>query len=60
MKTFKNALFVKRDYECTNVIFCQAEEAPADNWIECKEEEIERWNCKPLYIQDEVRYFGYL
>ena len=49
MKTFRNANFVKRNYECTNVVCCRAgsiEEAktaiPNANWIECSDKEIER------------------
>ena len=58
MKTFKNKNFSKRDYETTNVIFCQAEQAPDANWIECNENEI--GNCEQLWLQNGVRYFGYL
>jgi len=60
IKTFKNINFTKRDYECTNVVFCQAENAPDENWVECKEIEIELKKCKQLYKQGGVRYFGYL
>ncbi len=58
MKTFKNKNFSKRDYEATNVIFCQAEIAPDENWIECDESEI--GTCEQLWIQNGVRYYGYL
>jgi len=57
MTTFKNKNFTKRNYDCTNVVFCQAEKAPNENWIECDESEI---NCDQLYIMNNVRYFGYL
>ena len=40
MKTFKNINFTKRNYECTNIVFCQAENAPDTNWVECEEKEI--------------------
>ena len=60
MKTYKNANFTKRNYECTNVVFCQSETAPDANWIECKEEEIELSKCVQLYKQTNVRYFGYI
>ena len=36
MTTFKNTNFTKRNYECTNVVFCQAETAPDANWVECE------------------------
>jgi len=31
MKTFKNTNFTKRNSEATNLVFCQATEAPAIN-----------------------------
>lgn len=58
MKTFKNKNFVKRNYDCTNVVFCKAESAPDSNWIECDEDEI--GDCDQLWIKGDVRYFGYL
>ena len=60
MKTFKNKNFKTRNYECTNIVFCQAETAPESKWIECNENEIELLKCKSLYIEDGVRYLGYL
>lgn len=60
MKTFKNKNFTKRDYETTNIVFCQSEIAPDENFIECNDFEIELLNCKQLYIENEIKYFGYL
>lgn len=60
MKTFKNKNFSKRNSECTNVVFCQSENVPDTNWIECDEIEIELANCNQLYRQNDVIYFGYL
>ena len=60
MTTYKNKNFVKRDYECTNVVFCQADKPMPDNWAQCNPEEIEQRNCTQLYIENDVRYFGYL
>jgi len=60
MKTFKNINFKKRNYESTNVVFCQAENAPDENWVECEDIEIELAKCDQLYIQADVRYFGYM
>jgi len=57
MKTFKSIKFIKRDYECTNIVFCESENAPNNNWIECEAKEN---NLKHLYTQDSVKYFGYL
>ena len=60
MKTFKNIKFIKRDYEATNVIFCQAEKAPAENWVECDYLELELLKCSHLWTESGIRYFGYL
>ena len=57
MKTFKNKNFTKRNYDCTNVIFCQSETAPNENWIECNESEN---TLNHLYTEAGVKYFGYL
>lgn len=58
MKTFKNKNFTKRNYECTNVVFCIGESAPNDNWIETTEAMPE--NIRPLWIENGVQYFGWL
>lgn len=60
MKTFKNINFKKRDYECTNVVFCKAEYEPDANWVECEEIEIEILKCDKLYKQGDVIYFVFL
>lgn len=60
MKTFKNKNFKKRDYDCTNVVFVQSENAPNENWVECDETEIETLKCDQLYKQGNERYFGYM
>ncbi len=60
MKTFKNTKFTTRDYECTQVVFCQAETAPNDFWVECSELEIYRKNCTQLYKAGDQTFFGYL
>lgn len=62
MRTFRNNKFVKRDYESTNVVFCQATDKPEpkENWSECPESEIKTRNCEQLWIQADVKYFGYL
>jgi hypothetical protein len=57
MKTFKNKNFTKRNYETANVVFCEAENAPNENWVECSPEEN---TLTHLYTQDGVRYFGWL
>jgi hypothetical protein len=60
MQTFKNKNFKKRNYDCTNVVFCQADTAPDNNWVPCNESQIETLKCTQLYIMNDVRYFGYL
>lgn len=57
MPTFKNKNFTKRDYECTNLVYCVADKAPDENWIECDPSEN---TLSPLWIADGVQYFGYL
>jgi len=59
MKTFKNANFIKRDYECTNIVACKAEVAPKDGkWVECDESALN--GLTQLWIQGGVAFFGYL
>jgi hypothetical protein len=67
MKTFRNANFTTRNYECTNIVCCQSatiEEAravsPNANWIECAETEIASRKMSQLWIQGGVRLFGWL
>lgn len=67
MKTFRNNNATKRDHECTNVVFCQAETLqqvqalfPLSNWEECQPEEIKTRNTDQIYIQAGVRVFGWL
>ena len=60
MKTFKNTKFTTRDYEATQVVFCQAETAPNEFWVECSELEIYRKNCTQLYKAGDQTFFGYL
>ena len=58
MTTFKNKNFTKRNYECTNVVFCQADTAPDSNWIETSEQMPS--TMIQLFTQNGVRYFGWL
>lgn len=60
MKTFKNKSFVKRDYEATNIVFCQAETAPNENWVEVDEAELLKTTVTHLYTSNSVKYFGWL
>jgi len=65
MKTFRNANFVKRNYECTNVVCCQSENIeqakiamPGANWIECSEKEVERMT--QLWKVGSATLFGWM
>lgn len=56
MKTFKNINF-KKGSETTNVVFCQAQTAPSEHWIEV---DADQNNLPQLYMKAGIRYFGYL
>ncbi len=65
MKTYRNANFTKRNYDCTNVVMCQTEGNPKEqgdmrniNWTET--EEAVPANMTQLWVCQGVRYFGYL
>ena len=58
MKTYKNKHYVKRDYEATNVVCCQAEKPPNDSWIECDKEELIKLTS--LYARAGIKYYGYM
>lgn len=59
-KIFKNRLWNKRDYDCTNVIFCEAKEAPGPQWDLSTTEYAESLKVNHLYTQAGIKYFGYL
>lgn len=56
MATFKNKNFTKRDYECTNVVYCIADQAPNENWIETTEDV----KGSQLYIENNAVFYGWL
>ena len=58
MTTFKNTKFTRRDYECTNVVACEAETAPAEHYAPCDPSELR--GLTHLWTERGVRYFGYL
>jgi hypothetical protein len=67
MKTFRNANFTSRNYECINVVCCQAvsiEDAklaiPTANWVECNESEISSRRMDHLWSQGGVKLFGWM
>lgn len=61
MKSFKRANIAEIEQQpCTQILFCQANEKPLGDWIECDPSEIKAKGCQSLYVQAGVRYFGYL
>lgn len=60
MKTFKNKNFIKRDYEATNVVVCQAEESPNENWVEVESKIINEMNLMKLWIEKDIQFYGWL
>ena len=59
MKTFKNTNWTKRNYNCTNVVCCQGETAPAKgNWVEVDDDAIK--GMTQLWIENNVRFWGYM
>ena len=58
MNTYKNKNYTTRNYECTNVCACVAENAPNENWQECEESYIN--GMTQLWIENGVRYYGFM
>jgi hypothetical protein len=62
MNVYRNTRYAMRNYECTNVVACVADKKPSPQWAECSETEAETILEKltPLWIENGVRYYGYL
>ncbi len=58
MQVFKNKSFTKRNYDCTNIVACMAENAPDENYEPVQAVILNR--LTHLYTQNGVRYFGFL
>ena len=65
--TYRNANFTKRNYDCTNIVCCEAESieqaraaSPNANWVLCDEGEITSRNMSHLWTQGGVRFFGWM
>lgn len=56
--TFKNKNFTKRDYECTNVVACEADAAPNANFVPCDASELK--GLTHLWTERGVRYLGHM
>lgn len=59
MTVFKNKFFTKRDYECTNVVACVADQNPDPSKWEAADESTLQ-GLTPLWIERGVRVYGYL
>ena len=63
MPAFRNKNWTKRDYEATNVVACEADNAPNENWVPVDSAYIEALlnrGGQQLEICAGVRYFGWL
>ena len=58
MTTYRNTRFTARDYECTNVVACVADAAPAAFWQPADESILS--GLTKLYVEAGVTYYGYL
>jgi hypothetical protein len=58
MNVYRNTRYATRNYECTNVVACVADKAPAPHW-ELSTHEILK-NLTALWIENGVRYYGHL
>lgn len=66
MAVYRNRYFTKRDYECTNVVACEADERPQtpdDRWVSTTGR-LQLEGLDHLYTETQngktVRYYGYL
>jgi len=58
MNTYKNINFVKRNYECSNVVACKAEKRPNESYVLADESILN--GLTQLWMENGIRYFGYL
>ena len=61
MKTFRNANFTKRSYDCVDIVACQAEQPPASNgveWVEADESILA--GLHPLWRQAGAMFYGHM
>ena len=62
-RAFRNRNYIKRDYECTNVVACVAAAAPADHWEPCDSSILKGLAALSLMSTDsgmDYRLFGHL
>ena len=57
---YKNINYKTRDYECTNIVACEAlgEEGPREGFAVCSASVLD--GLQSLYIENNVRYYGFL
>lgn len=58
MNTYRNTKFTTRNYDCTNVVACVADSAPAAHWEVCDDSIL--CGLTKLYLQAGVAYYGHL
>jgi hypothetical protein len=58
-QVFLNRNYKKRDYECTNIVACVADDAPNENYVPANGSQVLQELTK-LWIQGGVEYYGYL
>jgi len=51
--------FTKRNYDCTNVVVCEADKAPNEFWLPATEDAIKP-SMSMLWIENGVKYFGWM
>jgi predicted metal-binding protein len=59
MTLYKNKNFTKRNYECTNIVMCESENAPNENWEPSNDIELLD-KLTQLHRENGVKYYGYL
>lgn len=58
MNIYRNTKFTKRNYECTNIVACVAESAPASNYEACSDDLLR--GLTRLHTQNGATFYGYL
>lgn len=60
MKIYRNANYVQRNYECTNIVACVTTSAPSTgaNWVEADESVLQ--GLTKLWREGDVTFWGYL
>lgn len=59
-KIFRNRNFVKRNYECSNIVYCIAEEAPKTSDDRWQPADGMPGTMDFIYSENGVRFYGWL